>query len=92
MILLLSNIIPEGDVLMKLINPLGRSLDGGSVQPLACYCSGQIEGYVDYYKGKGPNDTCANCGCFCDQVIGIRFNTDTYRGHAKIVDRASTPK
>ena len=74
---------------MKLVNPLGRNLGGSSVQPLACFCTGNTPGYTDYNKGRGPSDNCARCGCYCDTLIGLQYNTDNYRGIAKIVDRKS---
>ena len=72
---------------MEKINPLGRN---GQMEPYACFCSGQVDGYALYNQGKGPNDSCANCGCYCDRIIGIQFNTESYRGIADMTDRQST--
>ena len=45
---------------------------------------------VNFATGKGPSDTCSNCGCYCDSVIGIGYNTGSYREIASITDRTSS--
>ena len=56
---------------MELINPIGRNMNS-PIQPLACYCaSNGGSANVNFATGKGPSDTCSNCGCYCDSVIGI---------------------
>ncbi len=75
---------------MELINPIGRNMNS-PIQPLACYCaSNGGRANVNFATGKGPSDTCSNCGCYCDSVIGIGYNTGSYREIASITDRTSS--
>lgn len=49
---------------MELINPIGRNMNS-PIQPLACYCaSNGGSANVNFATGKGPSDTCSNCGCY----------------------------
>jgi len=74
---------------MELINPIGRNL-GSSIRPLACYCASDGgDAAVNFVSGKG-SDSCSHCGCYCDSVFGIGYNTGSYREVATITNRTSS--
>ena len=73
---------------MELINPFGRNLND-SIQPRACYCASEGGSAADnFVDGKG-SDSCANCGCYCDTLLGKPYNTASYKSVATGTDRIS---
>ncbi len=73
---------------MELVNPIGRS--GGGIHPMACYCASDGGSAAEnFVTGKG-NDSCSNCGCYCDSIMGHQYNTGSYREIATITDRTSS--
>lgn len=46
---------------MKVVNPMGRKLNGNSLTPQGCQCSNW-----DAYAGSRGSHGCDTCGCQCD--------------------------
>lgn len=69
---------------MELINPIGKSLDS-TITPAACYCAVSSM----YATGRTPNDTCANCGCYCQEIIIWTYNYSGTRSVAEAPYRKS---
>lgn len=74
---------------MELINPIGRN-PNDTAQPMACYCASNGGSAAEnFVTGKGT-DSCSNCGCYCETILGIGYNTGSYYEVASITDRTSS--
>lgn len=73
---------------MKLTNPIGRDVSTGleaNFQPRACMCGSSGDGATaeaNFNTGRGPNDSCANCGCHCNNVS----TNQTQSGNSRIAN------
>lgn len=74
---------------MELINPIGRKASNVA-QPNACFCASDGgSAATNFVTGKG-SDSCSNCGCYCETILGIGYNTGSYRSYATNTNRTSS--
>lgn len=64
----------EGGKTMKVVNPVGRTVNTGTeahlaIQPRACMCA---QDQYDFIGTRGSGDNCTHCGCTC----GMRYDND----------------
>lgn len=69
-------LVEKGGVVMKIVNPFGRSTSRDSISPLGCYCSSGSQNM------RFDVGSCYLCGCQCDSGTTNR-NSNNAVAHAK---------